>query len=104
MKILFTGVYSHLYGGLERFAERAAAALRDAGVPVAVDVAKLGEGDGPHAVELIEAGEVQLVGNSPRGRGPRADGDYIRSAACIKNCGRNCLRDCPDTFRIENKR
>lgn len=28
MKILFTGVYSHLYGGLERFAERAAAALR----------------------------------------------------------------------------
>ena len=27
MKILFTGVYSHLYGGLERFAERAKAAL-----------------------------------------------------------------------------
>ena len=31
MKILFTGVYSHLYGGLERFAERAAAALRERG-------------------------------------------------------------------------
>ena len=31
MKILFTGVYSHLYGGLERFAERAAAALRELG-------------------------------------------------------------------------
>ena len=31
MKILFTGVYSHLYGGLERFAERAAAALRAQG-------------------------------------------------------------------------
>ena len=31
MKILFTGVYSHLYGGLERFAERAAAALREHG-------------------------------------------------------------------------
>ena len=31
MKILFTGVYSHLYGGLERFAERAAAALREQG-------------------------------------------------------------------------
>ena len=31
MKILFTGVYSHLYGGLERFAERAAAILREAG-------------------------------------------------------------------------
>ena len=31
MKILFTGVYKHLYGGLERFAERAAAALRERG-------------------------------------------------------------------------
>ena len=31
MKILFTGVYKHLYGGLERFAERAAAALRAQG-------------------------------------------------------------------------
>jgi len=31
MKILFTGVYPHLYGGLERFAERSAAALRAAG-------------------------------------------------------------------------
>ena len=37
MKILFTGVYPHLYGGLERFAERAAAALRAQGH--AVDVA-----------------------------------------------------------------
>ncbi len=31
MRILFTGVYPHLYGGLERFAQRAAAALRDLG-------------------------------------------------------------------------
>ena len=31
MKILFPGVYPHLYGGLERFAERSAAALRAAG-------------------------------------------------------------------------
>ena len=31
MKILFTGVYSHLYGGLERFAERAKAALEARG-------------------------------------------------------------------------
>ena len=36
MKILFTGVYSHLYGGLERFAERAAAALREHGHTVDV--------------------------------------------------------------------
>ena len=31
MRILFTGVYPHLYGGLERFAERSAAALRKEG-------------------------------------------------------------------------
>lgn len=31
MKILFTGVYSHLHGGLERFAERAKAALEALG-------------------------------------------------------------------------
>lgn len=31
MRILFTGVYPHLYGGLERFAERSAAALREEG-------------------------------------------------------------------------
>jgi carbamoyl-phosphate synthase large subunit len=60
-----------------------AAALRAHDVAVAVDVAKLGEDGGPHAVELIEAGEVQLVVNSPRGRGPRADGDYIRAAAGV---------------------
>ena len=31
MRIMFTGVYPHLYGGLERFAERSAAALRKEG-------------------------------------------------------------------------
>lgn len=36
MKILFTGVYSHLYGGLERFAERAKVALEQAGHTVTV--------------------------------------------------------------------
>ena len=55
--------------------------LRRGGVPVAVEVAKLGDNEGRHAVDLIEAGEVQLVINSPRGRGPRADGAHIRSAA-----------------------
>ncbi len=55
--------------------------LRGGGVPVAVDVAKLGDDEGRHAVDLIEAGEIQLVINSPRGRGPRADGAHIRSAA-----------------------
>ena len=57
-----------------------AAALSDAGVPVADVVAKVGEG-GTDVVELIEAGRVQLVVNTPRGRGSRADGDHIRRAA-----------------------
>ena len=71
-----------------------AAYLTDAGVAVAEVVAKLGSGAGEDgddaaaergagsdAVELIAAGKVQLVVNSPRGRGPRADGSHIRSAA-----------------------
>jgi carbamoyl-phosphate synthase large subunit len=56
--------------------------LADAGVPVGTVVPKVGEeGGGRTALELIEAGEVQLVINTPRGRGPRADGQYIRVAA-----------------------
>jgi carbamoyl-phosphate synthase large subunit len=57
------------------------------GVAVAQRVAKLaadGEQDTaglPTAVDLIGAGKVQLVVNSPRGRGARADGAYIRRAA-----------------------
>ena len=35
-------------------------------------MAKIGDDDGVTAVELIESGKVQLVINSPRGRGPRA--------------------------------
>ena len=50
------------------------------GVPVSTVVAKLGE-DGTDAVELIRSGAVQMVVNSPRGRGPRADGEHIRAAA-----------------------
>ena len=57
-----------------------------AGVPVTQRLGKLtddGEKDssGPTAVDLIEAGEIHLVVNSPKGRGPRADGAYIRAAA-----------------------
>ncbi|MCP5028834.1 MAG: carbamoyl-phosphate synthase large subunit [Actinomycetia bacterium] len=54
--------------------------LREGGVEVDIEVAKLGE-DGVDAVELIESGDIHLVVNSPRGRGPRADGDHIRQAA-----------------------
>ena len=50
------------------------------GVPVTTVVAKLGE-DGVDAVELIRSGSVQMVVNSPRGRGPRSDGEHIRAAA-----------------------
>ncbi len=57
-----------------------AAALSEAGVPVAEVVAKVGE-EGTNVVELIDDGRVQLVVNTPRGRGSRADGDHIRRAA-----------------------
>jgi carbamoyl-phosphate synthase large subunit len=58
-----------------------AAFLVEAGVPVATVVAKVGEPEGRDAVDLLASGEVQLVINTPRGRGPRADGAYIRTAA-----------------------
>jgi carbamoyl-phosphate synthase large subunit len=61
-------------------------------VHVTTRVAKVGESDsgrGVDAVALIESGQVQLVVNSPRGRGARADGDHIRRAASVK--GVPCL-------------
>ncbi len=59
-----------------------AALLRAEGVAVETVVPKVGEdAEGPTALELIEEGRVQLVVNTPRGRGPRADGQYIRVAA-----------------------
>jgi carbamoyl-phosphate synthase large subunit len=58
-----------------------AEAVEAEGLPVATVVAKVGEGTGVDAVELISSGKVDLVVNTPRGRGPRADGDHIRRAA-----------------------
>jgi len=56
--------------------------LRDHGVTVDTLVGKVGEeGLAADAVELIAGGKVQMVVNTPRGRGPRADGTHIRSAA-----------------------
>jgi carbamoyl-phosphate synthase large subunit len=56
--------------------------LRAAGLTVDTLVAKVGEeGVASDAVELIAQGKVQLVINTPRGLGPRADGQHIRSAA-----------------------
>jgi carbamoyl-phosphate synthase large subunit len=59
-----------------------AAYLRDHGVPVATTVAKVGAAEeGVDAVELLRSGRVDLIVNTPRGRGPRADGAHIRRAA-----------------------
>ena len=58
-----------------------AEALRQAGVEVSQVVAKLGDAEGPHAVEMIGRHEIHLVVNTPRGLGPRADGAHIRRAA-----------------------
>jgi carbamoyl-phosphate synthase large subunit len=57
-----------------------AAALEDEGLPVEVVVAKVGE-HGVDAVDLISSGSIDLVVNTPRGRGSRADGQHIRRAA-----------------------
>jgi carbamoyl-phosphate synthase large subunit len=56
-----------------------ARALRRIGIPVDA-VAKVTEGS-PNVVELIERGSINLVINTPMGRGARADGYEIRDAA-----------------------
>jgi carbamoyl-phosphate synthase large subunit len=59
--------------------EGTAETLRRAGVRAEI-VAKVSEGS-PHVVDRLQAGDVDLVLNTPRGRGPRSDGYEIRSAA-----------------------
>jgi carbamoyl-phosphate synthase large subunit len=56
-----------------------ATAIRRMGVPVE-RILKLSEGS-PNVVDRIEAGEVDLVINTPTGSGARADGYEIRTAA-----------------------
>ncbi|MEZ5381064.1 MAG: carbamoyl-phosphate synthase large subunit [Microthrixaceae bacterium] len=60
-------------------------ALEAAGLAVSGRVAKVADreagGEGATAPELIADGEVGMVINTPRGRGPRADGVEIREAA-----------------------
>ncbi len=66
-----------------------AEALRKGGAEVRT-VKKLREGR-PNVLDLIKNGEVDLIVNTPRGKGPRSDGFYIRSASaryaipCITN-------------------
>ena len=62
-----------------------AAFFEERGVPVKTVVGKVGEEAGVDAVDLISGGEVRLVVNTPRGRGPRADGDHIRRAAAASS-------------------
>ncbi len=77
-----------------------AAACEAEGIPVGAVVAKLGPDGredpdvvGVDAVDLIASGKVHLVVNTPRGRGPRADGAYIRLAASAH--GVPCLTTIP---------
>ena len=61
------------------------------GVPVVTRVAKVGEehAEAVDAVQLLDSGKVDLVVNSPRGRGARADGAHIRRRASVN--GVPCL-------------
>jgi carbamoyl-phosphate synthase large subunit len=59
-----------------------AGSVRRMGVPVE-RIKKLSEGS-PNVVERIEAGEVDLVINTPTGSGARADGYEIRRAAVAR--------------------
>jgi carbamoyl-phosphate synthase large subunit len=60
---------------------------------IAVDaVAKVSEGS-PNVVDAIAAGDVDLVINTPFGRGARTDGYYIRTAAA--EAGVPCITTMP---------
>src|SRR5262249_33678266 len=68
-----------------------AAALEAEGLVAEAIVGKLRDDDreGLDAVELLSSGKVDLVVNTPRGRGPRADGAHIRRTATAR--GIPCL-------------
>jgi carbamoyl-phosphate synthase large subunit len=60
-----------------------AQAIRGMGARVDDVLKKVGEGS-PNVVDLIEAGEIDLVINTPTGSGARADGWEIRRAAVAR--------------------
>ncbi len=60
-----------------------AQAIRGMGARVDEVLKKVGEGS-PNVVDLIEAGEIDLVINTPTGSGARADGWEIRRAAVAR--------------------
>ena len=53
------------------------------GYPVDQVVAKVSEGDGKTAVDLIASGDVTFVVNTPEGKGGRSDGEQIRKACTL---------------------
>ncbi len=60
-----------------------AAAIRAMGIPVE-QLRKIGEGS-PNVADAIRSGDVNIVINTPAGRGARADGWEIRRAAIERN-------------------
>ncbi|MEX2100109.1 MAG: carbamoyl-phosphate synthase large subunit [Acidimicrobiia bacterium] len=68
--------------------EGTAAALYQENIAVEAVIGKLtghdAGGSGIDAVELLESGKVDLVINTPRGRGSRADGAHIRRTATAR--------------------
>ncbi|MEI7559203.1 MAG: carbamoyl-phosphate synthase large subunit [Actinomycetes bacterium] len=80
-KVLAGALASQLHDlGFRVIATRGTAeAVSRMGIP-AHPINKIPEGS-PHVVDLIEAGEVGLVVNTPTGSGARADGWEIRAAA-----------------------
>jgi carbamoyl-phosphate synthase large subunit len=71
-----------------------AGVLQRAGIPVE-RVRKVSEG-GESVVDLIHAGRVDLIVNTPFGRGARSDGYFIRTAAAA--AGVPCITTLPGVF------
>ncbi len=71
-----------------------AGVLQRAGIAVE-RVAKVSEGP-DNVAELIRAGKIDLVVNTPFGRAPRSDGSYIRTAAAA--AGVPCITTLPGVF------
>jgi carbamoyl-phosphate synthase large subunit len=71
-----------------------AGVLQRAGIPVD-RVAKVSEGP-DNVAELIRAGRVDLVINTPFGRAPRTDGSAIRTAAAAASVP--CVTTLPGVF------
>ena len=71
-----------------------AGVLQRAGIPVE-RVAKVSEGP-DNVADLIRGGQVDLVVNTPFGRGARTDGYFIRTAAAA--AGVPCITTLPGVF------